>query len=201
MAEHINVTVHKQELVVPRTVVWKQGAESSSGHYGSWNASYRWVNIWKCRKPDTRLYVDILIKAKGCFGPLSSVKTFILGAKYQCHDIRGLGKSNIMFCNIATANSTLFSQLHQNTVSFHTEGGRMTFYDWFSGIYIEFWWSLISNLKFYLLKLLATIMPEWWRITQVLMRHGEQQFFIMHIVIHLTKWGSQSEWTSKSLEQ
>lgn len=80
MAEHINVTVHKQEVVLLHTVVWKQGAESSSGHYGSWNASHRWVNIWKCRKSDTRLYVDILIKAKCCFGPLSSVQIFILGA-------------------------------------------------------------------------------------------------------------------------
>lgn len=145
MAEHINVTVHKQELVLQRTVVWKQGAESSSGHYGSWNASYRWVNIWKCQKSDTRLYVDILIKAKGCFGPLSSVKTFILGAKYQCHDIRGLGKSNIMFCNIATANSTLFSRLHHNTTSCHTEGERIAFYDFFSFNFGDHW-SAIKNL-------------------------------------------------------
>lgn len=84
------------------STVWKQGrAESSSGHYGSRNALCRWVNIWECRKCDTMQRADILIKAKGCFGPLSSAENFILGAKYQCQDIRGLSKSDIMFCNIA----------------------------------------------------------------------------------------------------
>lgn len=80
--------------------------QSSGGHYGSWNALRKQVNIWKCRKSVTRPCVDILIKAKSCFGPLSSVKNFILGAKYHWKDIRGPGKSNIMFCNSATANST-----------------------------------------------------------------------------------------------
>lgn len=53
---------------------------SSHGHYGSWNVLCSRVNIWKCRKSDTVRCVDILIKAKGCFGPLSSVKKCMLEA-------------------------------------------------------------------------------------------------------------------------
>lgn len=107
MAEEVNATVHKQEPGPSRSTVWKQAwAESSSGHYGSWNALCRWVNIGKSCKPETVLSADISLKLKSCFRPPSSVKNFIQGAKYQCQDISVLGKSNIMFCNIATANST-----------------------------------------------------------------------------------------------
>ena len=101
---------------LPTLRCWER-AKSSSGHYGSWNVLCRRVNIWKCRKCDTMPCVDILIKAKGCFGPLSSVENLILGEKYQCQGIRGRGKSNIMFWNIATANSTATWQdyLHTNS--------------------------------------------------------------------------------------
>lgn len=87
------------------------------------NKEFKW-SIWvskcfvqegKCLKEsdDTIPRADILIKAKGCFVPLSSIKNLIV--EEQCLGIRGPGKSNIMFWNIATANSTATRQDYLNS--------------------------------------------------------------------------------------
>lgn len=134
MAEQVNATLHKQELAAcvlplgsgeePRVQVVITDLEMFCA---------KGVNIWKCRKSDTTRCVDILIIAKGCFGPLSCAEIFILKVQQRHRRTGGPGESNAMFWNghskqpSATATSSRRQQQRTGCYSSLTDSNKIRF--------------------------------------------------------------------------
>lgn len=140
MAEEVNTTVHKQALASQRLQCLKtcEGVEVGMGPAPKVQVQVvitslssaerrrvrtRGGRVGAVPKCDSTLHVAILIKAKGCFGALSSAENFILGAKKTLVSgpRRRANKSDIMFGNIACKQQSttcvrVLKQLHLTSV-------------------------------------------------------------------------------------